>query len=66
MHRHGLQHGDLEPRNVTKMPDDGTLTIIDFSHAWEHECPGMERCSELQDFAFDLGLSHLRSASRDP
>lgn len=58
MHSHGLAHEDLSPSNVTLMTD-GTLTIIDFNHAHEHECSGVEKCWELRLFAHDLGLQRL-------
>ncbi|KAI9786801.1 MAG: hypothetical protein M1816_007809 [Peltula sp. TS41687] len=56
MHRHGLAHGDLEPRNITRMLHDNAVTIVDFSHAIEHDCPGEKECEELQHFARELRL----------
>lgn len=56
MHRHGLAHRDLEPRNITRMLHDNALTIIDFTHAVEHVCPGEMECLELQNFARQLRL----------
>ncbi|KAJ7772913.1 hypothetical protein DFH07DRAFT_718451, partial [Mycena maculata] len=45
LHKTGVQHNDLEPRNVTKS-SSGPL-IIDFDNAsLDHSCPGAS-CQEL-------------------
>ncbi|KAI9781003.1 MAG: hypothetical protein M1816_002600 [Peltula sp. TS41687] len=54
LHAIGLCHGDLEPRNVTQREDDGTITIIDFSHSHLHHCG--KSCSELESLSRKLGI----------
>ncbi|KAJ6608171.1 hypothetical protein B0H10DRAFT_2068840 [Mycena sp. CBHHK59/15] len=54
LHKSGVQHNDLEPRNVT-LSSSGPL-IIDFDHAsLDHHCPGAS-CQELQQVAQALDL----------
>ncbi|KAF7292958.1 Kinase-like protein [Mycena indigotica] len=54
LHRAGVQHNDLEPRNVT-MSSSGPV-IIDFDRAsLNHNCPGA-LCKELLQVAQALGL----------
>ncbi|KAJ7816603.1 hypothetical protein B0H14DRAFT_1395097 [Mycena olivaceomarginata] len=54
LHNAGVQHNDLEPRNVTKSLS-GPF-IIDFDHAsLDHKCPGAS-CQELLQVAESLDL----------
>ncbi|KAJ6552442.1 hypothetical protein DFH09DRAFT_1085926 [Mycena vulgaris] len=54
LHKIGVQHNDLEPRNVTQS-SSGPL-IIDFDRAsLDHTCPGAS-CRELQKVAKALDL----------
>ncbi|KAJ7710845.1 hypothetical protein B0H17DRAFT_1027764, partial [Mycena rosella] len=54
LHKTGVQHNDLEPRNVTQS-SSGPL-IIDFDRAsLDHTCPGAS-CRELQQVAKALDL----------
>jgi tRNA A-37 threonylcarbamoyl transferase component Bud32 len=54
LHKSGVQHNDLEPRNVTQS-SSGPL-IIDFDRAsLDHNCPGA-LCKELQQVAQALDL----------
>ncbi|KAJ7734517.1 hypothetical protein DFH07DRAFT_988971, partial [Mycena maculata] len=54
LHKTGVQHNDLEPRNVTRS-SSGPL-IIDFDHAsLGHNCPGAS-CQELLQVAEALEL----------
>ncbi|KAJ7021143.1 hypothetical protein C8F04DRAFT_873057, partial [Mycena alexandri] len=54
LHKTGVQHNDLEPRNVTKS-SSGPL-IIDFDRAsLGHNCPGAS-CQELLQVAQALDL----------
>ncbi|KAJ7771258.1 hypothetical protein DFH07DRAFT_803910 [Mycena maculata] len=54
LHKTGVQHNDLEPRNVTKSPS-GPL-IIDFDRAsLDHNCSGAS-CKELLQVAQALDL----------
>ncbi|KAJ7649274.1 hypothetical protein B0H17DRAFT_1102321, partial [Mycena rosella] len=54
LHKTGVQHNDLEPRNVTQS-SSGPL-IIDFDRAsLDHNCPGAS-CKELQQVAQALDL----------
>ncbi|KDQ12716.1 hypothetical protein BOTBODRAFT_188988 [Botryobasidium botryosum FD-172 SS1] len=46
LHRHGVQHNDVWPENVTVGPD-GRPHIIDLSHAEVHTCPGANKCHEI-------------------
>ncbi|BGP50848.1 hypothetical protein JCM10450v2_006774 [Rhodotorula kratochvilovae] len=48
LHRRGVYHGDIEPRNVVVSVVDGcrVVRIIDFAWMTMHECPG-EVCEEL-------------------
>ncbi len=55
LHEVGLEHKDLEPRNILES-DDGTLRIIDFHNSEKHVCPGSEECEELRNFQEKLGL----------
>ena len=37
LHRVGIIHGDLEPRNIGRVPEHG-LCLIDFSESTNHNC----------------------------
>ncbi|KAJ7076242.1 hypothetical protein B0H15DRAFT_805691 [Mycena belliarum] len=55
LHKVGVQHNDLDPRNVSTQSSSGP-TIIDFDQAsLDHNCPGV-LCTELQQFAQALNL----------
>ncbi|KAI9813214.1 MAG: hypothetical protein M1826_002530 [Phylliscum demangeonii] len=60
LHALGIVHGDLAPWNIT-LDEDGTTTIIDFSHSYLHDCETTKKqdgyCDELQSFASHLGLA---------
>ncbi|KAH9080461.1 hypothetical protein EDB83DRAFT_2548114 [Lactarius deliciosus] len=54
LHRVGIVHGDLEPRNITRVPGGG-FRLIDFSESVRHTCVEISgksnkryKCSELQ------------------
>lgn len=51
LHRlYGIQHNDLEPRNVVvSTSDDQDVRVIDFGQSELHPCPG-KSCSELKRF----------------
>ncbi|KAJ7077074.1 hypothetical protein C8R44DRAFT_826482 [Mycena epipterygia] len=55
LHRIGIQHNDIEPRNVMLSPSS-TPVIIDFDNAsLDHICQG-KSCTELLEVAQRLGL----------
>ncbi|KAJ7757173.1 hypothetical protein B0H14DRAFT_408197 [Mycena olivaceomarginata] len=55
LHRTGIQHNDIEPRNVTLSPSSAPV-IIDFDNAsLDHVCQG-KSCTELLEVAQRLGL----------
>ncbi|KAJ7190524.1 hypothetical protein GGX14DRAFT_382088 [Mycena pura] len=55
LHQSGIQHNDLEPRNVTRSESSGPV-IIDFDHAsLDHTCTGAS-CDELLQLADTLDL----------
>jgi serine/threonine protein kinase len=55
LHQIGIQHNDMEPRNVTTSPGSGPV-IIDFDNArLDHACKG-DSCEELCQVAKDLEL----------
>ncbi|KAG9013835.1 hypothetical protein FRB90_005692 [Tulasnella sp. 427] len=63
IHGAGVEHGDLNPSNVTTT-NDGKISVIDFSHSESHECEGERNCDELESLRFDLWLHadfHLES-----
>ena len=46
LHKYGVLHNDLEPRNV--VVSGGRLTVIDFGLAEVgHQCSGPSRCISL-------------------
>lgn len=46
VHAAGVNHGDIEPRNIVVSPS-GTVHLIDFSHSGKHMCKGKRHCAEL-------------------
>lgn len=54
LHCAGIEHGDLDPRNVTRA-EDGKVSIIDFGTAQFHDCDP-ERCYDLQSLRKKLKL----------
>ncbi|KAI9510251.1 hypothetical protein F5148DRAFT_1374614 [Russula earlei] len=59
IHLLGVEHGDLEPRNVlqkwSRFPK-----IIDFGFAnVNHSCPGWNQCEELKDVLRKVGLDKV-------
>ncbi|KZV95852.1 hypothetical protein EXIGLDRAFT_734341 [Exidia glandulosa HHB12029] len=53
LHRQGIEHGDVEPRNVVRDPSSGKLTIIDLAMAnVQHRCS--DSCEELESLASRL------------
>ncbi|KAJ7895807.1 hypothetical protein B0H13DRAFT_2034657, partial [Mycena leptocephala] len=55
LHRTGIQHNDIEPRNVMLSPSSAPV-IIDFDNAsLDHICQG-NSCTELLEVAQRLGL----------
>ncbi|KIL55381.1 hypothetical protein M378DRAFT_634291 [Amanita muscaria Koide BX008] len=49
LHRIGITHEDLEPRNIARAHEGG-FYLIDFSESRRHTCKGSKMCSELQTF----------------
>jgi len=47
LHRVGIAHGDLEPRNIGRARGGG-FCLIDFSEGWRHICKESKTCSELR------------------
>jgi len=63
LHEAGVQHNDLEPRNITISPRSGPV-IIDFDNATlEHVCTGLS-CNELCQVSDRLGLDLKAELSR--
>ncbi|KAF7371519.1 Proteophosphoglycan ppg4 [Mycena venus] len=55
LHQTGIQHNDIEPRNIMLSPSSAPV-IIDFDHAsLDHICQG-KSCTELLEVAQRLGL----------
>ncbi|KAI9810641.1 MAG: hypothetical protein M1826_003496 [Phylliscum demangeonii] len=55
LHRAGLSHNDLEPRNITSGVKG--IKIIDYSHSSRHTCKCRTRnCEEVKYLAMQLGL----------
>ncbi|BGP35070.1 hypothetical protein JCM10296v2_006900 [Rhodotorula toruloides] len=54
MHKKGVAHGDLAPRNVVMQ--DGRVKLIDFGEAYPHECKGEKECGELEMLWETLGM----------
>ena len=46
LHKIGIKHLDLEPRNIVRDPF-GSFSIIDFSQARLHVCPGIRAAGFL-------------------
>ncbi|KAI9510072.1 hypothetical protein F5148DRAFT_1374703 [Russula earlei] len=60
IHLLGVEHGDLEPRNVLRKKWSLLPKIIDFGIAdVNHSCPGWSQCKELNDVWRKLGLVDL-------
>jgi len=59
VHTVGIQHCDLEPRNVLR-DEEGTVRLVDFAIAESHSCLG-EQCPELFHLRSDLGLAMTES-----
>jgi hypothetical protein len=55
IHRHGISHGDLEPRNVM-LTVSGRIYLVDFGLSTVHACTG--NCEELDELRTQLNL-HL-------
>ncbi|KDQ09078.1 hypothetical protein BOTBODRAFT_535234 [Botryobasidium botryosum FD-172 SS1] len=55
LHRLGISHNDLEPRNILAGPN-GRYTIIDLGCATIHTCS--ERCYEMAEMRKLLGVRH--------
>ncbi|KAF8815478.1 hypothetical protein BYT27DRAFT_7333909 [Phlegmacium glaucopus] len=47
LHRIGITHEDLEPRNIARAREGG-FCLIDFSESKRHTCKGSKMCPELQ------------------
>ncbi|KAI9818635.1 MAG: hypothetical protein M1826_001358 [Phylliscum demangeonii] len=55
LHRAGVSHNDLEPRNITCGVKG--IKIIDYSHSSRHTCKGRVRyCEEVKHLAMQLGV----------
>ncbi|KAK7029113.1 hypothetical protein R3P38DRAFT_2524878, partial [Favolaschia claudopus] len=55
IHRAGVHHGDLAPRNVVRDHNEGSIAIIDFGHAsLKHTCH--DHCAELLSLQQDLQM----------
>ncbi|OCB90009.1 kinase-like protein [Sanghuangporus baumii] len=46
LHKIGIIHKDIEPRNIVRS-SDGSLKLIDFSQAGFHDCPGIREASRI-------------------
>jgi len=49
LHRIGITHDDLEPRNTARAREGG-FRLIDFSESRRHTCKGSKMCYKLQTF----------------
>jgi tRNA A-37 threonylcarbamoyl transferase component Bud32 len=58
IHEAGVCHGDFVPQNV--VIKNGSVTIIDFSHArLDHTCGGQFECVELMEAERQLRLDEV-------
>ncbi|KAJ6591502.1 hypothetical protein DFH09DRAFT_176674 [Mycena vulgaris] len=55
IHAAGVQHGDLEARNIVR-DEEGRLSILDFGHATVNHACERGVCGELSDLRQNLGL----------
>ncbi|KAF7328437.1 Proteophosphoglycan ppg4 [Mycena sanguinolenta] len=55
IHQAGVQHNDLEPRNVVLSPSLGPIIICFDNASLDHCCEGPS-CRELREFAGELGI----------
>ena len=49
LHKIGINHGDLEGRNVVRTADGRDLRLIDFHMSKTHECRDMAFCRKQED-----------------
>ena len=60
MHYLGIEHRDLEPRNVLRKRHSRIFKIIDFGFSdVEHTCPGWRECYELKEVWRELQLDRV-------
>ncbi|EJD08066.1 uncharacterized protein FOMMEDRAFT_150738 [Fomitiporia mediterranea MF3/22] len=59
LHRLGVYHGDLEPRNIVH-GSDGSFKIIDFTSSTIHHCDQRNGCAELVRIRKQLRLNDER------
>ncbi|KAI9513464.1 hypothetical protein F5148DRAFT_1278832 [Russula earlei] len=60
IHYFGVEHGDLEPRNVLRRRWSFVLKIVDFEFSnVDRSCPGWKQCHELNEVWYKLQLDRL-------
>jgi serine/threonine protein kinase len=60
IHYLGVEHRDLEPRNVLRRGRSCTFKIIDFGFSdVDHTCPGWRECGELKEVWRKLQLDRV-------
>lgn len=62
IHKYGIRHGDLEPRNVVVSPA-GKITVIDFEMSDQTHCCEDKKCAELNDLRNILQVDVERSVT---
>ncbi len=56
LHKCGIEHGDVAPRNITRNASDSRLWLVDFSCSTQHaHCAGRD-CAELANLRRSLRL----------
>jgi RIO-like serine/threonine protein kinase len=62
IHKYGICHGDLEPRNIVVSPA-GKMTVIDFEMSDQTHCCEDKKCMELDDLRNILQVDVERSVT---
>jgi tRNA A-37 threonylcarbamoyl transferase component Bud32 len=59
LHKHGIQHNDVAPRNFVR-DHDGRVRVVDFEMSeLDHVCKGTKGCEELNHLWQDLCMERL-------